>query len=264
MNKGTHQQTEQLKERTKALKLFGLLEQWNELKDADFEWITKLVQWEETQRHFRSLERRLSSAKLGRFKMLADFDWDWLKSCDRGAVEDLMTLEFLNDASNAILVGPNGVGKTTVAKNIAHTAVLQGKKVLFTTAAKMLNELAACDGDMALQRRLRYYSSPDVLCIDEVGYLSYSNRHADLLFEIINRRYENKSTLITTNRPFSEWGEVFPGAACVVSLIDRLIHHAEIISFEGESYRLKEAKERAEKKQQTRAKAKKEKNHDRN
>jgi DNA replication protein DnaC len=200
MNKATHQQTEQLKERTKALKLFGLLEQWDELKDADFEWITKLVQWEETQRHFRSLERRLSSAKLGRFKMLADFDWDWLKNSDRGAVEDLMTLDFLNDASNAILVGPNGVGKTTVAKNIAHTAVLHGKKVLFTTAAKMLNELAACDGDMALQRRLRYYSSPDVLCIDEVGYLSYSNRHADLLFEIINRRYENKSTLITTNR----------------------------------------------------------------
>jgi len=95
---------------------------------------------------------------------------------------------------------------------------------------------------------------PDVLCIDEVGYLSYSNRHADLLFEIINRRYENKSTLITTNRPFSEWGEVFPGAACVVSLIDRLIHHAEIITFEGESYRLKEAKERADKKQQKRGK----------
>ncbi|GFO75127.1 hypothetical protein BPLS_P2157 [Bathymodiolus platifrons methanotrophic gill symbiont] len=105
---------------------------------------------------------------------------------------------------------------------------------------------------MALQRRLRYYSTPDVSCIDEVGYLSYSNRHADLLFEIINRRYEQKSTLITTNRPFSEWGEVFPGAACVVSLIDRLIHHAEIISFEGESYRLKEAKERAEKKQKKR------------
>ena len=124
--------------------------------------------------------------------------------------------------------------------------------MLFTTAAKMLNELAACDGDIALQRRLRYYSAPDALCIDEVGYLSYRNRHADLLFEIINRRYEQKSTMITINRPFSEWVEVFPGAACVVSLIDRLIHNAEIISFEGESYRLKEARERSEQRKKKR------------
>lgn len=242
----THDPTECLKQRASTLKLYGLIAQWDELSESDFEWLTQLLLWEETQRNHRSLERRLSSAKLGRFKLLADFDWDWLTVCDRGAIEDLMKLSFLKDATNAIFVGPNGVGKTTVAKNIAHTAVLKGKKVLFTTAAKMLNELAACDGDLALQRRLRYYSAPDALCIDEVGYLSYGNRHADLLFEIINRRYEQKSTLITTNRPFSEWGEVFPGAACVVSLIDRLVHHAEIISFEGESYRLKEAKERAE------------------
>ena len=166
MNDMTTTQTGQLKERAKILKLYGLINQWEELTETDYEWINKLVQWEETQRHYRSLERRLSSAKLGRFKMLADFDWDWLKTCDRGAIEDLMSLSFLSDASNAILVGPNGVGKTTVAKNIAHTAVLKGKKVLFTTAAKMLNELAACDGDMALHRRLRVYSTPDVLCID--------------------------------------------------------------------------------------------------
>ena len=239
-------QNDRLKERAMTLKLYGLIAQWDELSEPDFDWVERLLQWEETQRNHRSLERRLSSAKLGRFKMLADFDWDWLTQCDREAVEDLMKLAFLKDATNAIFVGPNGVGKTTVAKNIAHTAVLKGKKVLFTTAAKMLNELAAYDGDIALQRRLRHYCAPDALVIDEVGYLSYGNRHADLLFEIINRRYEQKSTMITTNRPFSECGEVFPGAACVVSLIDRLIHHAEIISFEGESYRLKEAKERTE------------------
>ena len=161
--------------------------------------------------------------------MLVDFDWDWFIQCDRSAIDELMKLSFIRDASNAIFVGPNGVGKTSVTKNIAYTAVLKGKKVLFTTAAKMLNELAAFDGNLALQRRLRFYSAPDLLVIDEVGYLSYGNRHADLLFEIINRRYENKSTVITTNRSFSEWGEVFPGAACVVSLIDRLVHHAEIV-----------------------------------
>ncbi|MCP4379286.1 MAG: ATP-binding protein, partial [bacterium] len=140
-------------------------------------------------------------------------------------------------------VGPNGVGKSTIARNIAHQAVLQGHNVLFTGASQMLNELAAQDGDGALKRRLAQYARPHLLAIDEVGYLSYSNRHADLLFEIVSRRYEERSTLITTNRPFQEWSEVFPNAACVVSLVDRLVHHSEIITIEGESYRLKEAKE---------------------
>jgi hypothetical protein len=109
MSDMTNNQIEQLKERAKALKLYGLINQWEELTPTDYEWTNRLIQWEETQRHYRSLERRLSSAKLGRFKMLADFDWDWLKTCDRGAIEDLMTLAFLKDASNAIFVGPNGV-----------------------------------------------------------------------------------------------------------------------------------------------------------
>lgn len=252
MTATTNDPIEALKERSKELKLHGLIEHWDELSEPDFDWITRLLTWEEVQRNYRSLERRLASAKLGRFKMLADIEWDWFTQCDRGAIEDLMKLNFLSNATNAVFVGPNGVAKTTIAKNIAHTAVLRGKKVLFTTAAKMLNELAAFDGDMALQRRLRFYSAPDLLCIDEVGYLSYSNRHADLLFEIINRRYESKSTIITTNRTFSEWGEVFPGAACVVSLIDRLVHHAEIVNLDADSYRLKEAKEQSEKRKQQR------------
>ncbi len=248
----TMEQIQAFNERAEKLKLYGLIAHWDEFNEQDFTWIEKLLSWEEIQGNQRSLERRLRSAKLGRFKSLVDMDWDWFKTCDRGAIEDLMKLTFLEDASNPIFLGPNGVAKTTFAKNIAYTAVLKGKKVLFTTAAKMLNELAACDGDMALQRRLRLYSSPDILCIDEVGYLSYSNRHADLLFEIINRRYELKSTIVTTNKPFSEWGEVFPGAACVVSLIDRLVHHAEIITLDAESYRLKEAKEQAQKRKQKR------------
>ena len=99
----------------------------------------------------------------------------------------------------------------------------------------MLGDLAALDSDSALRRRLRHYAAPDLLVIDEVGYLSYSNRHADLLFELVSRRYETKSTLVTTNRPFAEWSQVFPNAACVVSLVDRLVHNAEVISIEGAS-----------------------------
>ncbi len=167
-----------------------------------------------------------------------------------------MGLAFLRETANAFLVGPNGVGKSTIARNIAHQAVLAGHTVLCTSAAQMLGELAAADGDNALRRRLALYARPRLLLIDEIGYLSYSNRHADLLFEIVSRRYQEKSTLITTNRPFSEWGEVFPNAACVVSLLDRLVHNAEIVQIEGESYRLKEAKERTEQRRKQRAAAK--------
>ena len=158
-----------------------------------------------------------------------------------------MQLDFLLDNINPIIIGSNGVGKSTIAQNIGYQAVMQGHTVIFTSAATMLNELASQDGDNALRRRLAHYTKPTLLVIDEVGYLSYSNRHADLLFEIINRRYEKNSTIITTNRPFSEWNDVFPNAACVVSLIDRLIHHSEVLAIEGDSYRMKEATEQAEK-----------------
>lgn len=246
---------DELYERATKLKLYGLLAHWDEVLGA--EWLEPLILWEEQARQQRSLERRLRTARLGRFKLLADFDWQWPKQCDREAIDDLMTLSFLKEAANAVLVGPNGVGKSTIARNIAYQAVLQGHTALFTTAGEMLNILAAQDGDNALRRRLRYYAQPTLLVIDEVGYLSYSNRHADLLFETVSRRYEEKSVLITTNRPFSEWGEVFPNAACVVSLVDRLVHNAEIIQIDADSYRLKEAKERAEQRKQKRAKAKK-------
>lgn len=233
------------KQRAQALKLHGLVAHWDELTDTMMPWIISLLDWEETERKRRGLERRLQQARLGRFKSLVDFDWIWPEKLDRGAVSDLMTLNFIHEAANAVLLGPNGIGKSTVAKNIAHHAVLQGHTVVFTTAADMLNELAAMDSNSALRRRLKRYAQPQLLVIDEVGYLSYGNRHADLLFEIINQRYENKSTIVTTNRPFSEWGEVFPNAACVVSLVDRLVHHVEISVFEGKSYRMKEAKARS-------------------
>ena len=166
----------QLQARAQALRLTGLLVHWDQLvcDSARLTWVTELLDWEETERDQRSLERRLRSAHLGKFKPLADFEWDWPKLCDRQAIQELMTLSFMADASNVMLVGPNGVGKSMLACNLGHQALIQGHTVLFITAGQLLGDLAALDSDSALRRRLKHYVAPDLLLVDEVGYLSYS------------------------------------------------------------------------------------------
>lgn len=238
---------EALLQRAKSLKLLGIIAHWDEITHSSEITVEKIIHWEETERVARSLERRLHSARIGRFKPLSEFDWGWPKKCDNQVIHELMDLKFIKTAMNVILCGPNGVGKSTIAKNIAHHVVIKGFTALFITASQMLNDLASTDGDNALRRKFQFYEKADVLAIDEVGYLSYSNRHADLLFEIISRRYQKKPVIITTNKPFSEWNDIFPGAACCVSLIDRLVHQSEIIVIEAESFRLKEAKEQSTK-----------------
>ena len=252
-----HESHAELRAQAQDLRLYGLLSHWTDVTASSehLASVRQWVAWEADARQRRSLERRLRAAQIGRFKPIADFDWKWPQQCDRGGVEELMTLEFMKDASNVVLVGPNGVGKTMVASNLGYQAVLAGHTALFTTAGQLLGDLSALDSDSALRRRLRQYAAPELLIIDEVGYLSYSNRHADLLFELINRRHQIKSTLVTTNRAFAEWGEVFPNAACVVSLIDRLLHRAEVVRIVGDSYRKKEADERLQARTRARAAA---------
>jgi DNA replication protein DnaC len=188
-----------------------------------------------------SLERRLNRSHLGRFKSITDFDWNWPKRIDRAAIEAALRLDFLDGARNVILVAPNGLGKTMIAKNIAHQAVVAGHSVLFVTAAQMLLDLCAQESARALDRRLKHYARPRLLCIDEVGYLSYDNRNADLLFEVVSRRYEQKSLVLTTNLAFSEWPTIFPSATSATALIDRVIHHADVFAVEGDSFRRREA-----------------------
>jgi DNA replication protein DnaC len=183
---------------------------------------------------------------LGSLRAMADFDWSWPRRIDREQIDDLFLLGFIQEADNVMLIGPNGVGKTMVAQNLAYQALLQGMTVRFTTASAMLGDLVQRDSSHALQQRLRHYVRPQLLVIDEVGYLSYDNRHADLLFEVVTRRYDRRaSTVVTSNKPFSQWNEVFPNAACVVTLIDRLTHRSELVLIEADSYRLKEAKQHA-------------------
>lgn len=189
-------------------------------------------------RRRRSIERRLKAAHLGRFKPIADWDWNWPTALDRPALERILALDFLARTDNVILVGAQGLGTTMLAKNLVHETVLAGHSARFITASDLLLDLNGQETARALERRLRHYARPQLLAVDEIGYLAYD---AHLLFQIVSRRYEHRPLLITTNLPFKQWDTIFPNASCAVALIDRLTHHAEILPIEGESYRKREA-----------------------
>jgi len=227
--------------RRTAAELADLLARATRHRWSPVQVLEELVRTEHQERAQRSLERRLARARLGTFKPMADFDWAWPKSVDRAAVERVLTLGFLDRAENVILAATSGLGKTMIAKNVAHQAVLQGASVRCVTAADLLLDLGGQETSRALERRLRAYAKPRLLLVDELGYLAYDTRAADLLFQVINRRYERGSLLVTTNLAFKAWHTIFPNAACVTALLDRLTHHAEIIPITGDSYRQHEA-----------------------
>lgn len=203
--------------------------------------LERIVELENLERRNRSTQKRLKNAKIGRTKLMHDFDWAWPTEIDRTVIEELLTIDFISRQQNCVFAGSQGVGKSMIAKNIALAAINQGYRALFITASDLVIDLGSQESTPALQRRLRRYIKPDLLIIDELGYLSFDHRAADLLFEIISKRYENGSTIITTNLAFKDWGIPFQGAACVTPLIDRLTHNCEIIRIVGPSYRGKEA-----------------------
>jgi DNA replication protein DnaC len=204
--------------------------------------LEQLAQAETAERSRRSLERRLRLSGLKSFKPMVDFEWNWPTQIERDVIERALTLDFLPEARNLVLVGRNGLGKTMIAQNLCHAAVLAGYSVLFRSAPALLEELHRQSPE-GRRRRLRTYANVGLLCVDEVGYLSFDDKAADLLYEVINRRYERKPVILTTNRPFKEWNEVFPNATCIVTLLDRLLHHADVTVIEGKSYRLRESEQ---------------------
>lgn len=234
--------------RLQALGLLALADGWDDVvalvttKRWSFtQAVEHVVALEEKERARRGLERRQRRSKLERFKPIADFDWNWPDQIDRPLVETALALDFLPAHRNIVLVGAQGLGKTLIAKNIVQHAVLAGHTALFITASDLLLDLGKQESARALERRIRYYAGITLLVIDEIGFLAFDNRNADLLFQVVSRRYERKSLVLTTNLAFSDWPTIFPNAGSAIALIDRLIHHAEIITIEGESYRRRAA-----------------------
>lgn len=240
----------ELKKLAQSLKLHGIEAEWE--KYSEEPWLEPLLVAENTEKERRSLERRIKAAQIGQFKPMSEFDWSWPTKIDREQVEDLFSMSFLKENVNVVLSATNGLGKTMISQNLAYKALMEGYTARFVKASKMLDELLECDGAAKRRSRLRALCRVGLLVIDEVGYMSYDSRYADLLYEVISERYQKKPTIVTTNKAFKEWGEIFPNAACVVTLVDRLTHHADLIRIEGESYRHHEAELRAKAKREER------------
>jgi DNA replication protein DnaC len=208
------------------------------------ETIEALVALERRARESTNLARRTHAACLGKFKPLDRFDWAHPRKIDRALIEHLGALDFAACGENVLLRGQSGVGKTMLAKNLGHAALLAGKTVRFTTLAAALADLLQQESLPAFERRLKRYTLPTVLILDELGYLPCDSRAADILFNIISRRHEQRSTVISTNLAFKQWGTVFPGAACVVALVDRFAQHCHKIDIDADSWRDQHAFER--------------------
>ncbi len=200
-----------------------------------------LVAGEVARRDAALITRRIQAARLPGIKTLDGFDWSWPKTINRAQVQHLFRLDFVPQHGNVILLGGVGVGKTHLAIALAHTACLQGMTTLFTTAVDIVNSLAAAQATGGMKREMARLLKPAILVIDEVGYLPIDKFGADGLFQVISQRYERGSTVITSNRAFKHWPEIFNNDSTLTSaLLDRLLHHADTVVIEGRSYRMRE------------------------
>lgn len=193
----------------------------------------------EQLRHATEHRARLALRRPAIFPLtsVATYDFDYPKSIDRELCHRAATLEFLKEKANIVFVGPSGVGKTHLANAIGQLACLQGHRVKFVVAADLVNNLVAAQAKNALARCLATWGSYDLLLIDELGYLSFDSRGADLLYQVFNRRYQRGSTIVTTNLPFKEWGKLFSNAAAASAIADRLVHRGLLIRIDGRSRR---------------------------
>ncbi len=238
----------QIEEQLAYLKLRFMQEQHQQLATESVknnwshqEYFEQLVRGEADLRWDNAIQRRIRMARFPVLKTLDQFQWTWPKKINRLQVQHLFRLNFLPEKANVMLLGGVGLGKTHLATAIGYEACLRGHTVLFSTAVDVINTLSAAQAAGQLKNGLKKYLKPSLLILDELGYLPIDKHGADLLFQIISYRYEKGSIVITSNRAYKDWPEIFNNDATLTSaILDRLLHHADTIVIEGDSYRMKE------------------------
>jgi DNA replication protein DnaC len=220
----------------------GLAVQAAEKQIPHIDYLEKLADGEAAFRRDRSIERRIRQARFPVIKTLGQFNWSWPKKLNRLQVKNLFRLQFIPDKANVIFLGGVGLGKSHLSTALGYQACLEGHTVLFATAIDVINTLTAAQSAGRLKTELKKYTRPAVLILDELGFLPIDKAGADLLFQVISQRYEQGALVITSNRAFKDWPEIFNNDSTLTSaILDRLLHHAETVIIEGKSFRMKDS-----------------------
>ncbi|CAB1059465.1 Mobile element protein [Olavius sp. associated proteobacterium Delta 1] len=230
-----------LRLKTTAQNLAQVIELAAQKNWSPLETINHLFELELESRHQNKIALRFKQSKLLEKPTIDQFDFDHhgSRKKQKSKILNLITLEFIGQKNDIILIGNPGVGKSFVAKCIAYAATQAGIKTLFTTATDMINHLFAAEADHSLLKKLHYYQSQDLLICDEIGYLPLGQQGSNLFFQIISQRHQHKSTVITTNLPFADWGKIFDSTTVATAIADRLVYNSQILILEGSSYRKK-------------------------
>jgi DNA replication protein DnaC len=218
----------------------GILGEIDGGKLAATEAINRLLSAQITLRNNRRLQAAMRSSRLPAVKTLESFDFSFQPSIKREQIESLHELGFIDRKENVVLLGPPGVGKTHLAVSLAIAAAQRGRRVYYGTLIDLITSLEEAQAAGQLRRRLAVLSHPSLLVVDEIGYLPVNHTGAVLFFQLMNRRYENASTVLTSNKGFEEWGEVLGDDVMAAALIDRVLHHCHLVNIRGNSYRMRE------------------------